>query len=89
MLSALVISPGNPIFVKIFQTFRPILQLRLTHIRCYNEKVEVLASLGPQLKPDHLLATLMFEINNLRQVTPVAQACCSEVDPHAAPAPTC
>ena len=24
--------------------------MRLTHIQCYNEKVEVLASLGPQLK---------------------------------------
>ena len=26
------------------------LELRITHIRCYNEKVEVLASLGPQQK---------------------------------------
>ena len=63
MLSALVISPTTAIFVKIFQVFGPILaqhvELRLTHSQCYNEKVEVLASLGPQK-----IETFIFKAGN-------------------------
>ena len=37
------------------------LELRITHIRCYNEKVEVLASLGPQ-KIVSTLISVSFQI---------------------------